>query len=566
MRILVVDDDQIDRMVTRRVLTCDSQYREIFEVESVQQALDVINRETFDIILLDYRMPEADGIELLIELRSRDELGGTAIVIVSASEETDLAINCIEAGAQDFISKSDLNPTVLSKAIVHAHKRFELDKKMHNSYLETKRLAERDPLTGLSNRYHFDETLKVMITNNKRMSASVALLAIDLDNFKHVNDTLGHAAGDELLVQVVNRINDCLRTNEGFARLGGDEFAIVLGSISSSMDVSSIGTRILEQFKQPFSITNTEVYTSASIGAALVPADALDSANLQKCADIAMYRAKQSGKNKLCFYEQKFQDEFNQNFVIQTALRSLKFSNYFTLVYQPIYELATQSISGFEALIRWPKDQGAHYSPDIFIPVAEQVGMIDKIGTWVIHTAIKQLSTWHKTLDSSFNISINISPIQLINSNLLEILKNESDKYGVAPNRIILEITETALVKNAKKVNSTLRALSDAGFLIALDDFGTGFSSISHLIEYPINIVKLDKSMQDHHSIQSKKYKILKGLGKMLNELDFTVVAEGIEEAQQLEVCKGLPIDRVQGYYFSIPLPATDIETFFESV
>lgn len=554
MKVLIVDDDIVDRQIVKRTLNSSSNsFHEIHESNSVAEGLAALSKEHFDVVLLDYKMPEVDGIEMVIELRSKRDVGNTAIVMISASEEQSLALDCIEAGAQDFIPKSEITRNKLEKAIIHAKKRFEIEQRMHESYLAVKKMAEKDPLTGLSNRYHFEESLKVMIAHNKRTDHNVALLALDLDNFKHVNDTMGHGAGDNVLVESVKRVQACLRSNEGFARLGGDEFAIILGNISSPNEVSPIANRILDSFRAPFIVDGKEITCGVSIGAALCPADSIDAQDLLKCADIAMYRSKQSGKNSVSFYEPHYQTEFNRRFTIKNDINRILDTSTFRLFYQPIFSSESTQPSGFEALIRWPVTEQM-YTPDEFIPIAEESKLISRIGKWVIRTAIEQLSQWQGTFNSELTMSINISPIQLQDFELLSYLSQIIEEFSVQPSKIILEITETALIKDSNKIAEMLVVLSDKGYKIALDDFGMGFSSVAHLMDYPIDIVKLDKSMQTTNESSEKHRRVFEALALMLTKLEFVVIAEGVETEQQLALCKKLGLDRFQGFLLGKPL------------
>ncbi|MGY0582901.1 MAG: two-component system response regulator [Paraglaciecola chathamensis] len=566
MKVLIVDDDVVDRKVVKRTLCASSDsHHEVQEATSAAQGMSLLSSSQFDVILLDYRMPEVDGIEMVSDMRAKPDMGNTAIVMISAYDEPSLALDCIEAGAQDFLAKNEITLSKLEKAILFANKRFEIEQRMHKSYLAVKKMAEKDPLTGLSNRYHFEETLKILIASNKRLTSKVALLALDLDNFKHINDTMGHAAGDKVLQQSVKRIRKCLRNNEGFARLGGDEFAIILGNITSGDEISRIANRILDSFNVAFNIDDKEVHCGVSIGVALCPDDSVNAQTLLKCADIAMYRAKQNGKNGVSFYESYYQTEFNQRFLIQNELIGVLENASFRLLYQPLFSAKDKSLLGFEALIRWPEME-PHFTPEEFIPVAEQSKLINRIGEWVITTAFNQLSQWHRQFNTALTMSVNISAVQLHDSDLLPYLSHTLERLSLSANSVILEITETALIKDNKKVTDILRVLSGRGFKIALDDFGMGFSSVSHLMEYPIDIVKLDKSMQTSNESSDKHQRIFKALALMLKTLDFVVVAEGIETKEQLLQCQQFNLERLQGNYLGLPLNKERSELFLASI
>jgi EAL domain-containing protein (putative c-di-GMP-specific phosphodiesterase class I) len=278
-----------------------------------------------------------------------------------------------------------------------------------------------------------------------------------------------------------------------------------------------------------------------------------------------MYRAKQNGKNGISFYQPHFQTEFNLRFLIQNELNRHLESTSFRLFYQPLYCAKKNTLLGFEALIRWPNTDPI-YTPDEFIPIAEQSKLINPIGQWVIKTAICQLSKWHQQFDPQLTMSINISPVQLQDADLLAELTQATTEYLVSPGKIVLEITETALIKDNIKVTDTLCLLSQKGYKIALDDFGMGFSSVAHLMDYPIDIVKLDKSMQTTSKRSDKRIRVFEALALMLKKLEFIVVAEGVETEQQLRLCQEFDLDRLQGYLLGIPMDDAKSESLLQGI
>lgn len=555
MKILIVDDNPIDIALIKRELNSmiEHQY-DIYEAKSVSEGLEIIDGNHFDVLLLDYHMPECDGIEMLIELRTRPNLGDTAIIVVSAAKDISIALRCIEAGAQDFLAKNELTQVKLLQAIIHSRKRFELEQKMFESYLAAKEMAEKDPLTGVFSRYNFEEKLQFMMMNAQRSNQSLGLLLLDLDNFKHINDSLGHDVGDELLKALVERVHTCLRANDCFARFGGDEFSIILGNITAVNQINTIAQRILDSFKTPFSLLGNPVTASISIGAVNYPSDAEEGSQLLKCADIALYRAKQQGKNTICFFESKYQNEFNRRFTIQSQMTDLIYKQAFCLVYQPIFDSLQKKMIGAEALLRWP-DTPNKFTPDEFIPIAEESRLINELGKWVLDTAMAQLKEF-QLLIKDFALSINVSPIQLNDSELCQYLLEACHKHLITPQSVTLEITETALVERNGNARKVIQNLHDHGFIIALDDFGMGFSSISHLTHYPIGLVKLDKSLLSGGVDGFHKKKVIfEAVVLMLKRLNLTIVAEGIEQALQLEFCQAQNIERLQGYHLGRPMP-----------
>lgn len=559
LNVLLVDDDMADRKIIKRTLAGNAAEVKVVEAVSVAEGLVKMQDETFDVILLDYRMPGATGIEMVQELRSRPDLGSIAIVMMSASENESLAVKCIESGAQDFIQKTDLQRLNLHRAIIHAQKRFELEHKLHQNYLNVKHLAEKDPLTGLSNRHHFNQIIDMLMENGKHSKVDMALLLIDLDDFKYVNDTLGHDAGDRLLIEFSTRVKKLLRRHESFARLGGDEFAIILNGIKSTQQVRLVTQRIQKALSVPVLLGQTEVVIQASIGAAVYPTQAPDKDSLVKCADIAMYQAKANGKGKMELYDTKMSEQYSRMYDIQNGLKRLIQEAAFNIHFQPVVDLNTNQKIGFEALIRWPSAEN-QFVPDEFIPIAEKNSDIHAIGEWVIDRAIRQISHWQKRHAKSRFVAINISPVQLQNHSVTEFLINRAEAYSVNPKNIVLEITETALFEKEVEIKRAIETLSDYGFLISLDDFGVGYSSISHLIEYPISIVKLDKSLFQVEEGEQKRKAVFEALAEMLKRLQMTVVAEGIETQEHLDMCKQLKIDHGQGFFLGRPAEANEFD------
>lgn len=559
MNILLVDDDFADREIIKRALKKNEDDFSIKEVCSADEGLKAAEAGGFDVLLLDYRMPQVDGIEMVIELRSRPNLGETAIVMISSTDDEVLALSCLQAGAQDFIAKSEITASKLKRAIIQAKKRFELEKKVYDSFCQVRELAEKDSLTGLSNRYHFEEALKVSIDNNKRYQSNIALLLLDLDHFKNVNDSYGHDIGDKLLKYVVNLVKQCLRGNELFGRLGGDEFAIFITGHDLIHGATSVAQRIIKSLENPIEIDGHTIQCGVSIGIALHPQNATTAEALIKYADIAMYRAKKQGRNQLCYFENEMQQQFSRAYQVEMELKKATKTLDFELHYQPVINVKTKDISGVEALIRWPNCP-LKSTPDEFIPIAEQSRTIDIIGEWVIETAIKQLAIWQRDYINSLTMAINISAKQLSNITLIPTIEYMLNKYEVSAESIVLELTETALLSQDNQNNQRITELDKLGCKLALDDFGTGFSSLSHLLNYPINIVKLDKSLLPNSNDEQRHLSIVKGIAAMASTIGLDIIAEGVETQFQSDLCQELQVNELQGYFYEKALPAKELE------
>ncbi len=560
MNILIVDDDKIDREMIVRALTRSNILCNITQVDMVDRALEVLAHTAFDVVLLDYNLPQRNGIELLIELKDMPAKENTVVIMTSTSKEDDLAISSINAGAQDFLVKTEINAFRLQRAIANAQVRASLEQELLRSHQRTKELAERDNLTGLANRYYFDESLCHEIKKQQRDKSKLALLLIDLDYFKFVNDNYGHDIGDQLLIAVTKRITSCLRGSELFARLGGDEFAITLTNLESAFGASTVAKRIIESLQKPFEIGHHVITSGASIGISLCPSDSTDVKELFKYADIAMYRSKSDGRNQFCFFEAKMQETFLENFLIENQLRSALTNNEFYLLYQPVIGTLDGKITGVEALIRFDIEDISQ-RPDIFIPIAEKSRLIIEIGRWVIAEAIKQLSYWQKIQGSTLTMSINLSSIQLTDEGLIDSIESTLIKHGVDASHIEFELTETALLVEQENTTKMIQSISDLGCKISLDDFGTGFSSISHLHRFPINTVKIDKSLMPSALPKENTKPFLAGLVVMIQSLELDIIAEGIETEVDLNLCIELSVNKMQGYYFDKPLTVHELES-----
>lgn len=558
MEILVVDDDIVDRENIKRLLSKFGEECYLKEANSVNQALSFCQQQDFDVILLDYRMPQRDGVELVIELSQRRREQSNVIVMMSNSDDEKLAIECIQAGAQDFLIKKDVNPLRLRRSIIQAQKRFELEKELRASFRKVKNLAERDQLTSLANRYLFEESLKVALANKNRASGELVLVLFDLDNFKFVNDSYGHSVGDKLLVGLANRIRNCLRGNELFARLGGDEFVIVFTKLERVEHVVNIINRIHKSLEEPFEIENRNIRTSMSVGVSVYSADEnLSSDDLLKRADIAMYRAKQEGKGRTCFFEASLQGLIEKRFEIESNLSAAVENDELFLEFQPIFNTSDMSLYGCEVLVRWNKNDKV-LMPHEFIPISEESNQIHEIGFWVIANTLKQIAEWQQKVNFDKVVSINLSAIQLYDSELTSKIITLCKNYGVSYDLLEFELTETALIEKIHERADFFTGLHKLGVSIALDDFGTGFSSISHLLNFPIKTVKIDKTVVHGLFLKGKEKRLLSGLSKMIQTIGLESVAEGIENQEAEEKCKLLGVNRLQGNLFSHPLSAEE--------
>ena len=570
MNVLLVDDDLVDRKHIQRTLRRGNSDITVIEAENVDLGLEQLKSHDFDVVLCDFNMPRKTGIDMIEALKvgnSPDSKVGTPIIIISTSEDEELAMRCLEAGAQDFLTKTDISGFRLRRAIASAKTRFKLEDRLVKSHKKIQVMAEQDGLTKLANRHMFDTRLEQTLNELKRSKERVALILLDLDHFKDVNDNYGHDVGDELLQRVVNRIKGCLRGSEVFARLGGDEFAIILSQLESVHIADKVAGRILKVLEKPFLIKGVMVSIGASIGIAFCPDNAKNRTEIFKFADIAMYKAKALGRNQIAFFEDDMQKQFLARIDVENRLRIAIKAKSFELHYQPVFNGNDLNEVGYEALIRWVADDKP-MRPDEFIPIAEETRLINELGQWIIEQAIYQLSLWNKqpeeNRDSSQarKMAINLSPVQLSDTKLSSFIQDCLNKYNVQAEKIEFELTETALLDVSEQTVKVIESISSLGCKIALDDFGTGYSSISHLHQFPIDTVKIDKSLMPTGSGKDndKAFRLVKGLVAMANSLELNIVAEGVETLEQVEMCQKLNIQCLQGFFLSKPLSVSHID------
>jgi diguanylate cyclase (GGDEF)-like protein/PAS domain S-box-containing protein len=419
--------------------------------------------------------------------------------------------------------------------------------------------ANFDELTGLPNRRMLRDRWEQVLNTHRRNGHGLGLLIMDLDQFKEVNDSLGHAFGDHLLTLVSRRVEACLRSTDTLARMGGDEFAVILTDLLPSADVGDIAQKIVTSFAEAFDLNGHRVFVSASIGIALCPQNGESFDELLKVADQAMYEAKSNGRNRFCFFSSALQERAHKRLRMANDLHVALQEQQFYLVYQPIVNLKNGSIHKAEALIRWKHPQHGLIPPSEFIPLAESIGLITEIGEWVFHTAAQQVRIWQTELHPNMQIAINKSPLQFQSKTGQP---HEWAAYlrscKLAPNAIVVEITEGLLLDASESVQQQLMALRDEGMQVSLDDFGTGYSSLSYLHQFDIDFLKIDQSFMQELEEGSKNMTLCKAIIHMAHELGMQVIAEGIETQRQKDLIQEAGCDFGQGYFFAKPLLPED--------
>jgi len=416
-------------------------------------------------------------------------------------------------------------------------------------------MAHHDALTGLPNRVLLRQRMEEALQRMQRMGHKVATLCIDLDNFKPVNDTLGHSCGDLLLQRVAERIRAMLRPDDTVARLGGDEFAVIQTGISGPSETSALARRLLADLSDPFEIMGHQVVVGASIGVALAPTDGDNPDKLFKNADLALYRAKADGKGAFRFFEAEMDARAQVRRKLEMDLRTAMVGETLDVHYQPLVNLTNGDISGFEALVRWPHPEHGFVPPSEFIPVAEETGLIVPLGAYVLKKACRDASQW----PDHIKLAVNLSPLQFRTGSLFVTVKEALETSGLAPHRLELEITETLLLEKVDHVLATLHALRALGVRISMDDFGTGYSSLSYLRKFPFDKIKIDRSFVHDLSVNADSQAIVRAILSLGKSLGITITAEGVETEPELACLKLEGCHEGQGYLFSRAQPQADI-------
>jgi len=417
----------------------------------------------------------------------------------------------------------------------------------HNAY--------HDSLTQLPNRALFQDRLAQEVGRARRTGSNTALLLLDLDRFKTINDTLGHAAGDKLLIEVARRLQSRKRSGDTIARLGGDEFVLIISELRHKDDASVVAEQLLEVLKAPIHIAEHDLYVSASIGIALFPDDGLEVTALMKSADMALYRAKELGRNNYQSFEPKLNQRAMERLVVEKDLRRALHDEEFVLHYQPQYDLESGEMRGVEALVRW-KQGSEVVSPVKFIPIAEECGLIVPLGRWVMKEAIRSCAEFNRISPEPLRICVNVSALQIQRPNFANEVSEVLREAGVSPQQLVIELTESALMQNPEQGSYAMEQLQQMGVGIAMDDFGTGHSSLNYISVLPVSMIKIDRAFVQNCAKRKTDEAILSAIVTMGHALGLKVLAEGVETEEQARVLRAQGCDEVQGYLYSRPISA----------
>ena len=552
--VLVVDDDRGTRTALRHALQKGGFRTE--EAADGVEALALLSRIKPDVVLMDASMPELDGFSACARLKEMPHTREIPVIMVTAVEDNHSVERAFLAGASDYVSKP------VQYSVVQQRVRRLVDAKRTERY--ARYLSHSDAITGLPNRTMFAEQLSHMLVRNSVAQSPVAVLVLDLDRFKFVNDSLGHDVGDQLLKTVAERIKQCVRGNDCVARLGGDEFSVALDELPSAGIAAMAAQKICRVLAEPFLICGHEIFVSVSIGISVFPEDGPDVGTLLRHADTAMYQAKKDGSG-FQFYESGMEATVSAHLHLETALRRALERGELEVFYQPIASCGIDHVEGAEALLRWHHPDRGLVSPTEFIPVAEETGLIHPIGEWVLRSACEQVVRWRDRHPPGFHIAVNLSGRQLQQPNFVATVKRIIDETGVDPEQLTLEITESVVMEHAQETIATLSRLKDLRVRLAIDDFGTGYSSLSYLKRFPVDILKVDRSFTMDVPHDTDDAAIVTGIVALAHSLRLKVIAEGVETEEQRRFLLKLGCDYLQGFLLDRPMPAASFEKYFSA-
>ncbi|HEX2786167.1 MAG TPA: EAL domain-containing protein, partial [Ilumatobacteraceae bacterium] len=424
---------------------------------------------------------------------------------------------------------------------------------------ELRHQALHDALTGLPNRSLIMDRIEQLLTRNRRNGTIGAALYIDLDDFKNVNDTLGHEAGDHLLVSVAARLTSALRDADTIGRMGGDEFVVLIDGAPLKVAPELVAERLLDVMRQPFDLDDTSSPLSINTSIGIAIGDRATGGDLLRDADVALYQAKAGGKNRYEIFHPEMQTEISRRIELEFELRLAIENSQFSLVYQPIYNLDDLTLVGVEALLRWKRQSGEVVEPDEFIPILEQTGQILEVGRWVLLEACLQMADWHARGDT-LDISVNVSGRQLDFDHVVEDIHDALESSGLGPEFLIIEVTETALMRNAADTAVRLKAIKELGVRIAVDDFGTGYSSLAYLQQFPVDCLKIDRAFTHAITTSPESKALIRTLVQLGRDLGLKTLAEGVETTGEMDHLRDERVDEAQGFLLSKPLDAASIE------
>ncbi|HBP86953.1 MAG TPA: GGDEF domain-containing response regulator [Nitrospiraceae bacterium] len=564
--IMMVDDEPTTMEIMRAYLE-DAGYQHFVLIEHSSLAMEAIKERRPDILLLDLMMPEVPGFQILEQVRADSHLMHLPVIILTSSTDAQTKLQALDKGATDFLGKpvdsSELKLRVRNTLAARAYQN---------------QLAYYDALTKLPNRSLFLDRLTWFLQRAERHHENLVMLHISFNQFKRVSNTLGPQVADQVITQIAERMSGCIRRSDLFGRgitdaseldslfrVDSDEFSLLCPTMAHTEYATKLASRILKVMERPFDANGTEVYIFPSIGIASYPADATDLMTLIQCAVGASAQANFHGKGGFHFYSSDLNSQSLERLQMETDLRHAIEGNQLLLHYQPKVEVKSGRIIGVEALVRWQKPDGTFIFPDQFIPLAEETGLIIPLGEWVLKEACAQLARW-QAQGIWIQVAVNVSAKQFNDGYLVHLVRDTLNSMGVNPKYLTLELTESLLMENAEQAVETLNHLMALGPKISMDDFGTGYSSLSYLKRLPIHELKIDRSFLTDITTDPEARALVSAMIYLAHEFSLTVVAEGVEVQEQLDLLISLDCDQYQGYFFSRPVKVEDLAPLLPAI
>jgi diguanylate cyclase (GGDEF)-like protein len=548
--VLLVEDNDGDAQLVIEHLS-EIRHTRVTRVTRIEEAAHALRALAYDFVITDLGLPDAHGLDTVRRLQPLAP--DTPLIVLTGLDDEELAVRAVQFGAQDYLVKSELDAASLRRTLRHAAER----KRVHNRLVH---MSRHDPLTGVGNRAGLRDRIEGTLAKARRRGLPFAVLFIDLDHFKSINDTLGHHAGDAVLLEVAWRISQCVRTSDMVARLGGDEFAVLLDELSPGDGPYVVGERIRASLERPIALPGGDVVVTGSIGVAQYPEVSGSVDDILKAADTAMYLAKRRGRNNIQVIG-AVPDEDRSRLAMVNDLQYALERGELALHFQPEFTIDRQRVVAYEALLRWNRPGGGPVSPAEFVPLLEENGRIIAVGEWVLERACEQLASWRVGGWQDLRISVNLSARQFERPGLVETVIECLRRYNMPGRCLELELTESILLGDTQQVKSMLGTLRGLGVRIAIDDFGTGYSSLAYLSRFEVDSLKIDRSFIDQVDVDRERSLITSAIVTLGHHLGLEVVAEGVETDAQLAFLSSARCDLVQGFLLGRPAKAEHFTT-----
>jgi diguanylate cyclase (GGDEF)-like protein len=564
VRVLLAGGSDADALAIRGLLEESRAIAfEVVHCADLTEALALAEARNVDVMLLMLAPGETPRLAPLAQARLALPL--LPIVVLSDVDDEAVALKALQNGARGYLVRAEANPRLLVTTLGAALESHRMILQLNTARERARHLATHDQLTGLANRSLFHDRLAQAVSAARRSRQRLAVLFLDLDGFKSINDTLGHAVGDGLLRGIARRLASCLRETDTAARLGGDEFAVLLTNLAGELDAATVARKLLSALGEPLQFRQQSTTIRCSIGIASFPRDAQDAEALLKRSDTAMYHAKERGGNRFDFYTEDMNAAIQRRVALEDRLRIALDQNEFLVHYQPQFDLTRGRIIGAEALLRWKHPELGLVSPGQFLPIAEETGLIVPLGDWILRTACEQNARWNREGHRGLRVSVNVSSQQFLEPGLADVVKSALEQAHLAPISLELEITESSLLRDVEVTVNTLRRLKDLGVRLAIDDFGTGYSSLAYLKRLPIDVLKIDQSFIRTLTTDPADATITQTIVQLASGLNLSTIAEGVETLEQLLLLGSYGCSRMQGFLFGKPAPPALFERWLEN-